>query len=344
MAKQTLEKFYQNLNSGELAVVYLLFGDDTQAVEAAAAAVEARVVAAGVSEFNSDHFHARGADVGQIVATARTLPMLAERRLVAVRRVEEFKAPARERLLEYLASPSPATILLLSAGPLSLRGNAGRKDEALLKAADKAGVVVEFPRPKPAQLPHLVEDMVRARGKGITSEAVSLLLDLTSSETLGLSQEVEKVCLYVGDKERISKDDVLAAAADIKEASVFEFTDAIGSRDVKTALRALRRMREQGQELLMILGMLLRHFRILWQVQERREAGESAPAIASQLKLNEWVLKKNYFPQAAKFPSADMGRVMRLLADLDIKLKSTRADRELLFERAVIALCLGRSF
>lgn len=323
--------------------VYLLHGDDGRGIERALSDIVAAALADGEDEFNSDWFSGRESSAGEVAAAARMLPMMADRRLVVLKRADEIKGPSRGPLLEYLEDPSPMTVLVMTGPGLQVSGSSAKKDDKkLLAAAGKAGVTIEFQRPKARQLPALVEAMARERGKTADREAVRALIDLAGAETFGLEQEVEKVSLYIGGRKRITADDVLKAVADIKEAGIFEFTDAIGAKNVEEALRIFGKMREQGNEPLMLLGMLARHFRIIWQLQALTSSGMSHTEIARKLRLNEWIMKNNYIPQLNKFPPGDTGRIMKSLADLDIKMKSTRADRDLLFEKEVIGLCLGR--
>ena len=340
------EDFKRSLEKGDLVPVYLLHGEDARAIDRDLATIEARVLQGGLNEFNADYFHGREADLGQVLAAVRILPMMADHRLVVVKRVEELKGQDRERLVQYLAAPVSSTLLVLTAGPLALRG-AGRKkeDETLEKAAAKAGMAVHYPRPTAARLPGVVQEMARERGKSIDKDAIEALIDLVGDEMLGLEQELEKVALFMGDKKKIGRDDVLAAVADIKEANIYKFTDAIGGRDVEAALRAFRRMIEEGEEPLMVLAMVLRHFRLIWKIQDYLAQGEPIAAIAKKVGLGpkgEWVIKSVYQPQLEKFPARDTGRIMRALADLDIKLKCARAEKDVLFERALVKLCLGR--
>src|SRR4030042_4867325 len=92
------EDFKRSLEKGGLVPVYLLHGEDARAVDPALAALEARVLSGGLNEFNADYFHGREADLGQVLAAVRTLPMMSDHRLVVVKRVEELKGQDRERL------------------------------------------------------------------------------------------------------------------------------------------------------------------------------------------------------------------------------------------------------
>jgi len=343
MSKKKPEDLKKSLDSGELLPAYLLHGEDSRGMDRALAAIEKLVLGEGLSEFNSDFFHGKETDISVMLAAASTLPMMADKRLVVVKRVEEIKGAGRQKLIEYLSDPVPRTVLAMTAGDLALRGSGTRKEDIdLVAAAAKAGMSVQFARPTGKYLPARIQDLARERGKQIDRAAVDLIADMAGSDLLGIEHEIEKIALYMADRKRITREDVLDAMADIKEVNVFEFTDAIGARDTEAALKSFRRMRKRGQEPLMILGMLLRHFRLIWKIQELTEKGETPGRIAKKTGLNEWVMKKTYLPQIEKFKPMDTGRITRLLADLDMKIKSSRAEKDILFERTVIKLCLGR--
>jgi len=335
--------FFKAFPSGELSPVYLFYGGDVRKVERAARAVEERVLGEGVPEFNADYFYGKEADLSSVAAAARTMPMMSSRRLVVMKRVEQIKASSLGPLLDYLGSPNPSTVLVLTAGEL-----AGKKKSEegpgskLIQASRKAGQVVNFPSPRRNQLPALVQETARELKKKIEPSAVQLLIELAGEDPLNLEQELQKAALLTDDRKTITRDDVLESLADVKEFTVFEFTDAIGDRDVHKSLLSYRKLRESKQEPLAILAMLARHFRIIWSLQERVERGEAPPLIAKQTGLNEWVMKNAYFPRLKKFKPADTGRIMSALAELDLKLKSLTVEKDLLFERTLLKLCLGR--
>lgn len=345
MGKATPEDFFRSVKSGKSVSVYLLYGEDSLNIDRGLKALEKSVIGSDLPEFNTDYFHGKEADPGEVIGAARTLPVMADKRLVVLRRVEEWKTPDREQILEYLKSPCPTTVFCLVAYALSLKGKSAKKEDwALVSAAAKSGVAVNFARPQRGRLGGVISAMVRERGKRIEAGAVRLLAELAGDEMLGLEHEIAKIILFIGDRNDITRNDVLEAVADVKEANVFEFTDAIGARDVENALRALQRMREQGQQPLMVLSMLTRHFRLIWKIQEYMDRGEPPGKTAKLTGLNEWVLKKSYLPQVSKFKESDTGKITAMLAELDIRMKSTGADKDILFERTIIKLCLGHLF
>lgn len=335
--------FWNSLKKGELYPVYLLHGDDVRSLDSALNALKEKVVSPDLSEFNSDYFYGNELEISEVLNSAQTLPVMAERRFVLVRRVEKIASPALDRLIEYLKSPASSTVLVLVSQELALKGQGARQAHTnLVKAASSAGMCVQFSLPRLDRIPSHVEGIARQKGKKIEPPAISALLDLTGADLMGIEQELEKICLFVGEREIITADDVSESVAELKEGQIFEFTDAMGDRDIERSLRIYRLMRQENKEPIMILSMILRHFRLIWQIQDYQDKGMSDAQIAKKVRLHPYIFEKTYKPRAFKFPESDAGRITTVLADLDLSLKSKNVDRDVLFEHTVMELCLGR--
>ena len=102
------------LKNGE-ASVYLLHGDAPLLTRRAADWLRPRVTGGVAEDFNIDRFDAKDKfNVARLVDAARTLPMMAPRRLVWVRSAEALftgTAATIATLLTYLEQPDPSTCL-----------------------------------------------------------------------------------------------------------------------------------------------------------------------------------------------------------------------------------------
>jgi DNA polymerase-3 subunit delta len=79
----------------------------------------------------------------------------------------------------------------------------------------------------------------KARGKEMTDEALSELVARVGPNSRQLENEVEKVCLYVGDRRRVTLEDVAAVCTRNKTARAFALGDALGDRNLPELLRRL---------------------------------------------------------------------------------------------------------
>ena len=107
---------------GDIQPIYCLSGE-RYLVDAAATAIRTAVLAAAGAgaAFNNDVFDLKESGIGAAIATARTLPMMAKRRLVVGKAIDEVKAADFEPLIAYLEDPNPSTCLLLVGDKVDVR-------------------------------------------------------------------------------------------------------------------------------------------------------------------------------------------------------------------------------
>src|SRR5262252_8586803 len=106
------------IESGQLDPIYVLYGAERYLVDRCLAAIRRAVLGdAGTgASFNHDVFDLKEAPLSRVVATARTMPMMARQRLVVAKGIDEVKAPDLEPLLPYVEDPNPTTVLVLVGG------------------------------------------------------------------------------------------------------------------------------------------------------------------------------------------------------------------------------------
>ena len=322
------------LERGQIEPLYCLYGRERFLLGRALEALRAAVLEPQARDFNHDVLDARTSSASAILVAARTLPMMARRRLVTVRGIDEMRAEALEELLPYLAQPAPETVLVLVAGD---------KVDARLKffaALKKRGALCAFDPPRDRELYGLVRAEARARGGSIEEPAARLLAEIVGPDLGALAQALEKLVLYVGSGGRISEDDVATCVAETRARSIFDLCRAVGHGEKARALRLLRRMLEDRESPLGLLAMLTRHFR---QVALARELGErraSKADIASTLGINPYFVD-GLLAQARRFSPPALARAFDQLYQADRALKSSKLDDGIILEQLVSALAPG---
>jgi DNA polymerase-3 subunit delta len=274
----------RQIQSGALAPVYLLYGEDVRLIEQLVDAIEATIDAAD-RPFAAERVYAGeagGAPV-DIAASASVFPMLGDRRIVIVLRAEKFLKPARKTtamaeedgdgdagaddgsafdtapLEAYLERPSPSTSLVFVAAGVD---RTRRFSKRLLEkstwlqlgglAGDNAGERRDARR-------EAAEQMVREfkmSGRSIDAAAVQLLVDRAGGDISKLRGDVERLLLYTEGRKNITKADieeVVAAESDIDDWAV---VNAIGDGDVARALRETALRFDRGDSPHQLLGQI----------------------------------------------------------------------------------------
>src|SRR6267378_1961051 len=119
MASLTLDALLRGLKNGAPDPVYLLHGDEDVLKDEAVRALLDAAVDPAARDFNLDSRFAADLDAETFNALVNTPPMLAERRAVVLRGVDQLgkrKSKLRDELVRYLAAPNPSTVLILVAG------------------------------------------------------------------------------------------------------------------------------------------------------------------------------------------------------------------------------------
>lgn len=279
-----------------------------------------------------------GSDVaGADLATrCRTVPAFSPRRVVVLKGADHLRREVWDAILAYLESPSATTCLICVADKLDQR-NPG------LRRIDQVGKVLRFTPPRhekerQRRCQQWMRERVRQHGKSLSLEAEQLLLTLQGPDLLRLCQEVDKLCCFVGERQQIDVGAVEALVGQGRVQGIFDLTRAVSRRDLEGALFCLRRLLEQGEEPLAILGMLARQLRLLLRAQELLAQSRPVAEIGQLLGI-----PRPFLPEilegakASSLPRLEQGLV-RLL-DLDRKLKSWGRGRPLHLELAIIDLC-----
>jgi DNA polymerase III subunit delta len=201
-----------------------------------------------------------------------------------------------------------------------------------------------------------VNQRLRQAGKTIDSQAREMILLRAGDELRGLQQELEKLCLYVGDHSMIRSQDVDAIFADQGDGWVFDLTRCIAERNAVAALAQLARLLAQGEHPLKLLGTIAAEIRRLLaarQLMDEEVHGQWKRGLTYQqfqqnfLKAGTPILTRNPYADYMCFQRADqfsLGELRAYLArsyEADLSLKSTGNNPRLIMEKLILNMCLG---
>ena len=297
----------------KLEPVYVLASGEPLLVDRAVAALKDASVPEALRAFNLDAMEGKGATAARVLAAARTVPMMATRRLVLVREIGAMTAAEMGGLIEYLDDPCPSTVLVATASKVDRRLK-------FFAAAGKKGWLVELSAPR--DLAGWVQTEAARRKVQIRPDAVRRLVEAVGADLARLALALDQLALYAGPR-AVSADDVDDLVADTRERSVFELTDAIGAADRGRALGAVAALVDQRQSPIGVVSMLGRHIRQLSLYRAGMKSGMGKQELARLLAVPPFVVDK-LGRQADRFPDAALDRAIAALSLADRALKGER--------------------
>jgi DNA polymerase-3 subunit delta len=320
---------------GDIAPIYCLSGERFL-VDTAATAIRAAVLAqaGAAAAFNNDVFDLKESGLHGALATARTLPMMAKRRLVVGKSIDEIKAADLEPLVAYLEDPNPSTCLLLIADKVDVRLRA-------FAQMRKRGYLHVFAPLRDNALAGWLRVEAKNRGIDIKPDAATTLATLAGPDLGRLAQALEQLAIYVAGARAITVTDVEDLVAETREHAIFELTKAIGMGDVPRALALCANMLRNREPPLRIQFMLARQVRQIWRAKELAAAGASRGDIAAAVGINPYFLDDIMVP-ARRMSRAALEQALERLYQADLALKTSRVEPDLALSRLVQALAEAR--
>jgi DNA polymerase-3 subunit delta len=324
--------------------VYYLFGDDDFLKDGRSRDLIGAAVDPSTRDFNLEVRRAGELDAEGLDALLGTPPMLADRRVVVLRDVDKLKKGARVVLDRYLARPAPDTVLILIA-PSGAKPDKGLSERA---------TAVEFSPLNGDRLPRwLVHHTETVLGRGITPEAVTLLVEAVGSDLPQLAVELEKLASYANTT--IDERAVAEIVGVRRGESVGDLLDAVAAKDANAALGLIPIVLQLPKTSAVTIVMALTSQTLALGYAEAALAAGSPPrALFSELMAllkdtgafvqRPWGEAVNAWTKhAPHWSAADIDAALSALLSTDAALKETRlSSEEQLLTSLVLALC-GRA-
>jgi DNA polymerase-3 subunit delta len=270
--------------------------------------------------------------IADILDELRTLPFLAERRVVLIKDADKFVTANREILERYFDAPSPTGVLILLMKSLDKRTKIAKK-------LPKVGQLIDVGEIKPWHLPKYAADYAKSKhAKTMSTPTAQLLVELVGDAPGRICSEIDKLAMYAADKNTITADHVETLIGHNRMFNAFAVIDAITDSDATAALTRLRKMFASDKSThFTAIGAFAYHFRRLFSAKEMLEKGLKENQIAP--KLNVWGNRQQpFFRQVNKIPLEKLGTILSRLARIDYLIKTGQTTAPVAIEQLVLKL------
>ena len=341
--KETLAALFGRLSREPITSIYLILSADHKLSEKAAERIIKRIFPNGPNVFNFDQFHGDDQKASTILQIAETLPMMAPRRAIYVKNFDKMGTGDQAILASFADDPSPTTTMILTASKFS-RGTVKTK---WYKKLLKSSSVFRLGEINSNDARSYIRQTCSRLNLEVNYEAFELLHATVGTNLAQIEHTLEKLNLYLGktDDRQVNMDDINAVVISDQQVSIFDLARELLSGNVYNALKIIRKLKLQNVDAFLILFALIRHFRVLILVRSVLDQGNSTTSdilpVVSSFNVREWILKKEYLPQARQLYQKTLQHIHDLITETDILFKSSGLKQDILIERLVISVCLS---
>ena len=349
------ERFVNELESRKLRAAYVFVGDEAFFRKRFRDAILEHLVPADLRDFSLFEFDLSETDLAEILDRARTPSLMAPFQVFFVRGVKHlFGRGSNEEKLsaieEYCSNPNPDAVIVFVADHISIPADVRRMEmqdrDRYQRIRDAMGQycgIVELARVEEGEAVRWITDYCASRGVKIEADGARELVDALGGDMMMISNELEKLILYVGEKKRITHGDVETMVLAAKQRSLYELTDAISSKDRVRALEILDAILVSGEGEEAAIGhvyMLAKTFRQMLVILERnvRDQRMLWAALWQGFRVPPFAAD-DIIRQARRYKSRrELTRAIRLVAKADLALRSNPVSKRMVLERLVIDL------
>ena len=320
--------------------VYAIFGDDAYLIRESIRAVGQAVFPGAEADAAISRFAGPVTDLAAVLDELFTLPFFSRRRLVVVEDADPFVTKHRKDLEAYVDRPSASGVLLIQT-------KQWLSTTRLAKLIDQAGLVVDCTALRDRDTARVVTWLIEYASKRcaahLDSGAARLLVDLVGLELGILVAEVEKLAVYAGESERISRGDVAKLVEAGRVETIWKALDAATTGQGATALKLLDDLLAAGEfptPMLAAMSASLLKIHHAGRLRAGRLSLDEACRIAG---IPNWAVEKTGKQHAHLGPRrVDRLPEMLLRADLDLK-GGSALDPRVVLERLIVELALPRA-
>lgn len=309
-----MKSLNEDLKTGQLKQIYLLFGEEGYLKRQYKNRLTKAMLPDG-DTMNYACYEGKGIDIREVIDLAETMPFFAERRLIVFENTGFFKSGGTE-LADYVKELPETTCFLFVENEVDKRSR-------LYKAVKSKGRVVELGFQDEATLKRWIAGLVKKENKQITEQTIVYFLNKTGTDMENITKELEKLYCYAYERDAITKEDVDAVCVTQISNHIFDMVDAAAQKKQQKALELYYDLLALKEPPMRILFLLIRQYRILFQVKGFLKAGYGRKEIASKAGLHPFVAGK-YMDLTKRFPSRELRAIMEEGAELEQSVKTGR--------------------
>lgn len=329
------QQFYASiekaLETQQFSPIYFIYGDEPYLIQQAVQYLKVCALHGISADFNFTSFFSSDADLTRVRDEVETLPMMAARRVVMLREVQDLSDKEWDILEPVLATPVESTVFILV-------GNKVDKRKKFFKLLYEQAKHIEFKKPFENQISGWIRHICKAHGLNISDEAVQLLHRLAGNQLTEIESEVKKLADYIGARKDVELEDVAQCVSKKREENVFALTESIARGHRVESLIQLAQLLDQGQSEVGIVALVARHMRILLLIKQGIEMGLANQKLATFAQVPSYYLG-DYVSQAKSWSVKKLESSLLVLAETDRALKSSPLSSHIWLENLIFKTC-----
>lgn len=341
MAIRKANELENEIAQAQCSGAYLLFSDVFFRVKSfvkkiVSSVLEKEYLAFNFCEFDGDC----NLQLDELQNCLTTVPLMASFRVVLIKNLCYFDISklCLKKIEELVANLPKTSILIVTVSTENFDFKKNKKFRLWLDEFSKVAKVFDCGFFSSFSLFEFFSNWVVEHGSRISQANFNFLICRVSKNWQLVFNELEKLCACAYGRE-ILKDDILNLTRADLNSSAFELANAILGFETGKALKLFKNLVELNVNLFLILGAINSCFADLYLVFLCAQKGLTNSEIIEAFGFRGCEFKiKNARKFVGRFELKKIKSCINILAELDLNLKTTTMNKEVLIEQAIVKM------
>jgi len=304
------------IRSGKLKPVYFLYGSDYYLRDLVVQSIRKSMGEKGIS-YDYSYFNAAELDANELQNVLFGTSLFQSTRCSVISNVKGLLPSARKIMNNYLKQAEASNVLILTAEEIDGRN-------AFYKRIQATATVMMTNSPFESEIPGWIRQYTAKLDRVIDVNAINELIRYVGSDMGKLSNEIDKVHIYLPEDHAITRDDIRKVSGYSKTHSIDQMLEAIGQRNKSTAVAICKNLIENGiSDVYLIIAMyqyiwkliLLKDQRLINSSDLSKQVRVYRPKQLEQLKFI-----------ASRFTLTQLRKAVNALVEADRRVKTSSCD------------------
>ena len=324
-------KIIANWKNKVFDAVYWLEGEEPYYIDQVVNYAEHQLLSEADQSFNLTVFYGKDADWTQVINACKRYPVNAEKQVVILKEAQHMGQI--EKLESYIEKPLASTILVVAYKDKNVDGR-----KTFGKLLKTKSVFIATKKMYDNKLPEWVSGFVSEKVFQISTKAVQMIVDHIGNDISRIQNEIDKLVVNLGDRKKITEDDIEKYIGISKEYNAFEFQDALAQRNFSKAIRMIQYFESNNKAapIQLILPTLYSFFSKLYAIYGLGTRDEKT--IMSEVGANFFSVK-NLIIATRHYPVGKVQHILLLLQEYNLRVlginDADNTDGDLLKELVV---------
>jgi len=288
--------------------IFTVYGEVPELVEKKTKEIVNDYLGQKIDDFNYVKYNLYESDLTPIIEETLTMPFFSNKKAIVVKNSyvftgEKFSKDLNhnsDELIKFLEKYDGENLIIFEVYQPKLD-----ERKKLTKTLKKNAQLKKIEQMSEKELKHWIKNTLNNNYKDIKQDALELFIELTGVNYNIVSQELEKLILFIGERPIINKDDI----------------DLIIMKE----------------EPIKLLALITSNYRLYYQCKILSQKGYSGQQIAKTVNAHPYRVKLA-LNQSRHYKLESLFNIINACAETDYKLKSSYMDKQLILELFILSL------